>query len=153
MSPVCAARHGCSVKTKDKPCQLVCQLVELPTICRDQGAPLAFDELVVALESGTIDLPAIVSRSDLIATVPLAAGAQFAELGTIELVRLPFKPPNFAVQQHWHRLYHHERATHDWARKVANLFKDTTDEWIEIESRLYRKESRHPSAGKRVRSN
>jgi DNA-binding transcriptional LysR family regulator len=99
-----------------------------------------------------LSLPAIVSRSDLIATVPLAAGAQFAELGTIELVRLPFKPPNFAVQQHWHRLYHHD-PRNLWLRaQVASLFNDATDEWIEIESRLYGKESRRPAVLKRVRS-
>lgn len=84
-----------------------------------------------------LSLPAIVSRSDLLATVPLAAGALFAELGTVELIRLPFKPPSFAVQQHWHRLYHHD-PRNSWLRaQVAGLFNDVTDEWIDIESRLY----------------
>ncbi len=84
-----------------------------------------------------LSLPAIVSRSDLLATVPLAAGALFAELGTVDLVRLPFKPPSFAVQQHWHRLYHHD-PRNSWLRaQVAKLFNDVTDEWIDIEARLY----------------
>lgn len=84
-----------------------------------------------------LSLPAIVSRSDLVATVPLAAGALFAELGTIELIRLPFEPPSFAVQQHWHRLYHHD-PRNSWLRaQVAGLFNDATDEWVGIESRLY----------------
>ena len=94
-----------------------------------------------------LSLPAIVSRSDLIATVPLAAAALFVELGTIELVRLPFEPPSFAVQQHWHRLYHHE-PRNAWLRgQVASLFNDATDEWVEIEARLYGKgmrQQRHP---------
>ena len=96
-----------------------------------------------------LSLPAIVSRSDLVATVPLAAGALFAELGTIELVRLPFKPPSFAVQQHWHRLYHHD-PRNAWLRgQVASLFNDATDEWIEIEARLYGKEIRQQPSAKR----
>jgi DNA-binding transcriptional LysR family regulator len=40
-----------------------------------------------------LSLPSIVSETDLIATVPLATGAYFANLGTVVLVPLPFRPP------------------------------------------------------------
>lgn len=100
-----------------------------------------------------LSLPAIIEDSDLLATVPLATGARFAKLGTIELVRLPFKPPSFAVQQHWHRLYQHD-ARSAWLRaQVAGLFNDATDEWIGIEAALYGKDMRRrvaspvPAAG------
>ncbi len=97
-----------------------------------------------------LSLPAIIETTDLLATVPLATGARYAELGMIELVRLPFKPPSFAVQQHWHRLYQHE-PRNAWLRaQVAHLFNDTTDEWVEIEAVLYGKELRQgPPAGRR----
>lgn len=89
-----------------------------------------------------LSLPAILAQSDLIATVPLAAGARFAELGGIELIRLPFKPPSFAVQQNWHRLFNQEPRNRWLRQQVALLFNDATDEWIGIENRLYGKELR-----------
>lgn len=89
-----------------------------------------------------LSLPAIVSKSDLIATVPLATGALFAEFGAIQLVPLPFRPPSFPVQQHWHRLYNRD-PRNAWLRgQVANLFNDATDEWVEMEARLYGKSVR-----------
>lgn len=89
-----------------------------------------------------LSLPAIVEQTDLLATVPLATGARFAKLGTVELVRLPFKPPSFSVQQHWHRLYHHDPRSL-WLRgRIAALFNDATDEWAEIEAELYGREMR-----------
>ncbi len=96
-----------------------------------------------------LSLPAIVEETDLLATVPLATGARFARMGTIELVRLPFKPPSFSVQQHWHRLYQHE-PRNAWLRaQVAGLFNDATDEWVEIEAAMYGKEMRQrPPAGR-----
>jgi len=96
-----------------------------------------------------LSLPAIVEETDLLATVPLATGARFAKLGTVELVRLPFKPPSFAVQQNWHRLYHHDPRS-QWLRAcVAQLFNDATDEWAETEAELYGRELRQrPSARK-----
>jgi DNA-binding transcriptional LysR family regulator len=98
-----------------------------------------------------LSLPAIVEETDLLATVPLATGARFVKLGTVELVRLPFKPPSFAVQQHWHRLYHHDpRST--WLRScVAALFNDGTDEWVEVEAQLYGREMRQRPSGTRSR--
>lgn len=102
-----------------------------------------------------LSLPSIVEATDLLATVPLATGARFAQLGMVELVRLPFKPPSFDVQQNWHRLYHHDPRS-QWLRAcVAELFNDATDEWVEIEAALYGREMRQRPAqdpGRRARS-
>ena len=84
-----------------------------------------------------LSLPAIVEETNLIATVPLATGARFARLGSVELVRLPFTPPTFSVQQHWHRLVHHDPRS-AWLRaRIAALFNDATDEWRQVETELY----------------
>lgn len=84
-----------------------------------------------------LSLPAIIESTDLMATVPLATGARFVQLGMVELLRLPFTPPSFAVQQHWHSLVHHD-ARSQWLRKqVAQLFNVDFDEWRELQASLY----------------
>jgi len=86
-----------------------------------------------------LSLPAILESSDLIATVPLATGTHFAARGSVALVGLPFKPPTFPVQQHWHRLYHHDPRS-VWLRtQIAQLFNDETDEWLAAETAMYGK--------------
>jgi DNA-binding transcriptional LysR family regulator len=84
-----------------------------------------------------LSLPAIIETTDLIATVPLAVGARFADANAVKLLPLPFKPLLFDVGQLWHRRLHHE-ARHRWLRQqVASLFNDASDSWIAIERRLY----------------
>lgn len=84
-----------------------------------------------------LSLPAIVSETDLIGTVPLATGAYFASLGAVELVPLPFRPPVFSVQQHWHKR-NHQDPKHRWLREqMHSLFNDKTDRWIAAENKLY----------------
>lgn len=84
-----------------------------------------------------LSLPSIVAETDLISVVPLATGAYFAELGVVELVALPFKPPVFGVSQHWHRRNHHD-LRHTWLRQqVASLFNPATDRWLALEQELY----------------
>lgn len=84
-----------------------------------------------------LSLPSIVESTDLLATVPLATGGRFAQLGLIELLPLPFTPPSFAVQQHWHPLVHHD-ARNCWLRQqVAQLFNAQFDEWQGLQDALY----------------
>lgn len=84
-----------------------------------------------------LSLPVIVESTDLIATVPLAVGARFAAMNSVDLMPLPFKPPMFNVEQHWHRRLQSD-ARHRWLRQqVAGLFNDRSDEWAAIERRLY----------------
>jgi DNA-binding transcriptional LysR family regulator len=111
------------------------------------------DRRIVMSTPHHLSLPAIVEETDLLATVPLATGTRFVKLGTVELVRLPFKPPSFSVQQNWHRLYHHDPRSL-WLRGcVAELFNDATDEWVEVEAELYGREMRRrPAVARRRRT-
>jgi DNA-binding transcriptional LysR family regulator len=84
-----------------------------------------------------LSLPFIVSETDLVATVPLATGAYFASLAAVELVPLPFRPPIFNVQQHWHQR-NHQDPRHQWLRRqIESLFNDHSDPWLAIERKLY----------------
>lgn len=84
-----------------------------------------------------LSLPTIVESTDLIAIVPLAVGARFATTNAVDLVALPFKPPMFNVEQHWHRRFQHDMR-HRWLRQqIATLFNDRTDDWAVVEHRLY----------------
>ena len=84
-----------------------------------------------------LSLPAIIESTDLLATVPLATGARFVQLGTVELIRLPFEPPSFSVQQHWHPLVHKDPRSR-WLRlQIADLFSADFDEWRGVEAALY----------------
>lgn len=49
-------------------------------------------------------LPTVVSQTDLIATVPMAVADHLAGSRDIQVLALPFVPPSFPVQQHWHRI-------------------------------------------------
>lgn len=84
-----------------------------------------------------MSLARVIAASDLVATVPLAAGMSVARSGAIRLVRPPFDPPRFAVQQHWHRLYRHD-ARSLWLRaQISQLFNEHSDEWREVEQSMY----------------
>ncbi|KND55759.1 LysR-family transcriptional regulator [Candidatus Paraburkholderia kirkii] len=77
-----------------------------------------------------MSLPFILSRTDLIATVPHAIGfAYAAEHASITLAEPPLALPRFDLKQHWHRKFHNDART-IWLRCiVASLFNDELDEW------------------------
>lgn len=77
-----------------------------------------------------MSLPFILSRTDLIATVPHAIGfAYVAEHASITLAEPPLALPRFDLKQHWHRKFHNDARTR-WLRGVvAALFNDELDEW------------------------
>jgi DNA-binding transcriptional LysR family regulator len=78
-----------------------------------------------------LSIPIILSRSDLMATVPHALGLYFARLAPQQfaVAMPPFEVGGFDVKQHWHRRVHHD-ARNQWLRRqVAELFNDATDEW------------------------
>ncbi|WP_321791421.1 LysR family transcriptional regulator [Caballeronia sp. J97] len=77
-----------------------------------------------------MSLPFILSRTDLIATVPHAIGfAYVAEHASITLAEPPLALPRFDLKQHWHRKFHNDART-VWLRGiVASLFNDELDEW------------------------
>jgi DNA-binding transcriptional LysR family regulator len=78
-----------------------------------------------------LSIPIIVSRSDLMATVPHALALYFARLAPQQfaVAMPPFEVGGFDVKQHWHRKFHHD-ARSRWLRlQVTELFNDATDEW------------------------
>ena len=84
-----------------------------------------------------LSLPAIIEQTDLIATVPLATAHRHAQAGLVELARLPFDPPFFAVRQYWHRRGHHDPRVRWLQSQMSALFNDATDEWVDVERQLY----------------
>ena len=77
-----------------------------------------------------MSLPFILSRTDLIATVPHAIGfAYVAEHASITLAEPPLALPRFDLKQHWHRKFHNDARTMWLRRIVASLFNDELDEW------------------------
>ncbi|HSV53892.1 MAG TPA: LysR family transcriptional regulator [Burkholderiaceae bacterium] len=76
-----------------------------------------------------MSLPAIIGKSDLVATVPLAVGTWFSSTSRIRMVRPPFDIPTFDLRQHWHRRFNND-PQNKWLRSlVARLFNDEMDEW------------------------
>ncbi len=71
---------------------------------------------------GFLGLAAIVSTTDLIATLPQHIGETLAAASGVKVHACPFEVPGFTVKQHWHARYHHEPGNR-WLRSViATLF-------------------------------
>lgn len=67
-------------------------------------------------------LAAIVSTTDLIATLPQHIGQTLASFSAVKIHPCPVPVPGFTVKQHWHARYHHEPGNR-WLRGViASLF-------------------------------
>jgi DNA-binding transcriptional LysR family regulator len=81
----------------------------------------------IALElPGFLGLYAIVSTTDLIATLPRHTGETLAKLGRLKVFACPVPIPMFTVKQHWHARYHHD-AGNRWLRgTIASLFLQHT---------------------------
>jgi DNA-binding transcriptional LysR family regulator len=75
---------------------------------------------------GFLGLAAIVSSTDLIATVPRTIGEALARTGTVRVLPCPVRIPAFTVNQYWHARYHHDPGLR-WLRGVcAQLFAQST---------------------------
>ena len=69
-----------------------------------------------------LGVPAIVSSSDLIATMPSRTGHTLARSFGLNLFACPVPVPPFTVKQYWHERFHHD-AGHRWLRGlVQSLF-------------------------------
>jgi DNA-binding transcriptional LysR family regulator len=80
------------------------------------------DRRVLLELPGFLGLPAIVSTTDLIATLPRQIGETLARQGGLQVHDCPVPIPTFTVKQHWHARYHHDAANR-WLRGVcAALF-------------------------------
>lgn len=65
-------------------------------------------------------LPILIAETDLIATVPLTVADRLAENKEIQVFSLPFVPPSFLVQQHWHRIVHKD-SRNQWLRSQIHM--------------------------------
>lgn len=71
---------------------------------------------------GFLGLPAILSTTDLIATLPRQIGETLARAAGLDVLPCPLPVPSFMVKQHWHERYQHDPANR-WLRGVcATLF-------------------------------
>lgn len=71
---------------------------------------------------GFLGLSAILSTTDLIATLPRHIGETLARTTGLRVLPCPLAIPDFTVKQYWHARYHHDSAN-QWMRGVcASLF-------------------------------
>jgi DNA-binding transcriptional LysR family regulator len=77
-----------------------------------------------------MSIPFIISRSDLIVTVPHAVGMFVKGMDmNIRIARPPMRTPRIDLKMHWHRNFQRD-ARNRWLRDVvASLFTDESDEW------------------------
>lgn len=67
---------------------------------------------------GFLGLSAILSSSDLVATLPRHIGETLARAAGLQILPCPFVVPGFTVKQYWHTRYHHDSANR-WLRGVC----------------------------------
>jgi DNA-binding transcriptional LysR family regulator len=75
---------------------------------------------------GFLGLSAILTTTDLVATLPRGIGETLAKSTGLKVLPCPFAIPSFPVKQYWHERYHHDSANR-WMRAVcAGLFSALT---------------------------
>ncbi len=84
---------------------------------------LGLDRLVALRLPGFLGLPAILSTTDLVATLPRHIGETLAASAGLQVLPCPLPIPQFTVKQHWHARYHHDPANRWLRQTVATLFK------------------------------
>ena len=77
-----------------------------------------------------LSIPPIISRSDLIVTVPHAVGVYVKNMHmNIRIAQPPMRTPKIDLKIHWHRNFQRD-PKNKWLREfVASLFTDDLDEW------------------------
>ncbi|KTT14521.1 LysR family transcriptional regulator [Pseudacidovorax intermedius] len=86
---------------------------------------LGIERRVVLGIPGFLGLPAILSTTDLVATLPRHIGETLAQMGGLRVLRCPVPIPGFSVRQHWHARFHQD-AGNRWLRGIcAELFLRT----------------------------
>lgn len=77
-----------------------------------------------------LSIPSIISRSDLVVTVPHAVGTFVRELRMdLRVARPPMRTPKIDLKLHWHRNFQRD-PKNKWLREVvADLFTDESDEF------------------------
>ena len=64
-------------------------------------------------------LPAILSGSDMVATLPRQIGETLAQSSGLQVLACPLRLPSFTVKQHWHARYHNDAANR-WLRGICS---------------------------------
>jgi len=77
-----------------------------------------------------LSIPSIISRSDLVVTVPHAVGAFVKDMHmNIRIAQPPMRTPKIDLKLHWHRNFQRDPKNR-WLREVvADLFTDESDEF------------------------
>ena len=77
-----------------------------------------------------LSIPSIISRSDLVVTVPHAVGTFVKDVHMdIRVAQPPMRTPKIDLKLHWHRNFQRD-PKNKWLRDlVADLFTDESDEW------------------------
>ena len=79
------------------------------------------DRRVMLSLPGFLGLAAIVSTSDLVATLPRQIGELLARNAGLRVLACPFPVPSFAVKQYWHARFHQDPANRWLREQVAGL--------------------------------
>lgn len=84
-----------------------------------------------------LSLPPIISRSDLVATIPLAYAIHASQRNDVVVLPLPFQPPEFPIHLYWHRRTHRE-PSYQWLRaQIKLLFSAESNPFVEETRTLY----------------
>jgi DNA-binding transcriptional LysR family regulator len=77
-----------------------------------------------------LSIPSIISRSDLVVTVPHAVGLFVKDVHMdIRIAQPPMRTPKIDLKLHWHRNFQRD-PKNKWLRElIADLFTDESDEW------------------------
>ena len=75
---------------------------------------------------GFLGLSAILSTTDLVATLPRGIGETLAKSAGLQVLPCPFAIPSFPVKQYWHERYHHDSANRWMRGACAGLFTAST---------------------------
>ena len=71
-----------------------------------------------------LNVPPILEKSDLLATVPEPLAKQFSETSDLQVLKLPVDLPSLAAYQYWHTRFHKDPAIVWLRRTTAELFKE-----------------------------
>lgn len=97
----------------------------------------------IALElPGFLGLHAIVSTTDLVATLPRHIGETLCALGGLNVHPCPVPIPSFTVKQHWHARYHNDAGNRWLRRAFATLFLQDTPKGAPARAKRQRSRSR-----------
>ena len=78
---------------------------------------LAIQQTILLRVQNFLALIEIVSKTDLIAVVPIEAAETLQKIGRLKVYPLPFEVPSFAVKQYWHRRYNNDPGN-CWLREL-----------------------------------